>query len=396
MATTGNYINAGPGRDNVIQQSALGAFADIVAESAAKKQALELEAKKADAEFQRNLKYRDLLNAAEDAKSGAYRDNSEIGRATVNVANPTYAGTKIIKSPTLPANGMMSLIGGGYGDVMGNQIPQTPTQELGQTAMDMAPKVQSDPRYSMEFNGTKFGIQDNRKEQYALRLKAAEMGIDSDGMNNATIIKSMAQKKSETTEKEKRLQNQNIANQSTRIRQEFINRPEVKEFITASNYTKVMEDTLNDYINSGKKESRVALDQALISPFNKLLDPTSVTMISEYARTNNDLSLYSKFVGGLEKLQKGGAGLTDDDRFALVKAAKIIQAARANTYNQTLDEYTSLADQLGLDSNIVTRGMKRFETGGSEQSFASEAEAEAANLPSGTVVIINGRRAQVN
>jgi hypothetical protein len=35
------------------------------------------------------------------------------------------------------------------------------------------------------------------------------MGIDSEGMNNSTIIKSMAQKKAETTDKEKRLQNQN-------------------------------------------------------------------------------------------------------------------------------------------------------------------------------------------
>lgn len=174
MATTGNYLNA-DNRGNVQRPSAFAEFANVLIESADRKKALEFEAQKADAEFKRNLHYNDLLNAANEKKSGNYVDNTEVGRATRNAENPTYAGTKVVKAP---ANAMMSLVNGAFGDVNGNAIPQTLTQELGKTALAVAPKVQSDPRYTMEFDGSKFIRKDNKKEQDSFLEDAAKAGVD--------------------------------------------------------------------------------------------------------------------------------------------------------------------------------------------------------------------------
>ena len=77
MPITGNYINANE-RQNDQTGSAASVFTDILQNSLKRKQELEFEAQKADAEFKRNLHYKDLLNAANEAKSGSYNDNSEL------------------------------------------------------------------------------------------------------------------------------------------------------------------------------------------------------------------------------------------------------------------------------------------------------------------------------
>lgn len=198
--------------------------------------------------------------------------------------------------------------------------------------------------------------------------------------------------------REERLAKQQNISSSTRIRQEFINRPEVKEFVTAKNYTNMMDAQLDRYLKNKKDYgSKVALDQSLISPYNKLLDPASVTMVSEYARTSQDIGLFNRFNGAIDKLKNGGAGLTDEDRIALVKAAKVILNSRSETYNQTLDEYKNLSNELGLDPKIVTRNMSPYEENiinnestSINNSFSSEEEAAAAGLPDGTKITING------
>lgn len=187
MPITGNYINANE-RQNDQTGSAASVFTDILQNSLKRKQELEFEAQKADAEFKRNLHYKDLLNAANEAKSGSYNDNSELGRATRNVNNPTYAGTKVIKSPVTPPNAMMSLVSGAYGDAAGNPIAAMANgignenasafQQLTNTAKEVIPQIQQDPRYTMEFDNGKFGIKDNQKEQDSFLEKAATAGVD--------------------------------------------------------------------------------------------------------------------------------------------------------------------------------------------------------------------------
>jgi len=143
------------------------------------------------------------------------------------------------------------------------------------------------------------------------------------------------------------------------LRKEFIGRPEVKEFITIDTQVKSMDSLLNKALTGGK-QNQLALDQALITMFNKLTDPQSVVRESEYARTPENLPFMNRLTGAIEKLQKGGAGITNQDRQALVLGAKIIANERGKVFNTTLDDYSEIASQTGLDSGIATRKMDRF------------------------------------
>jgi len=152
---------------------------------------------------------------------------------------------------------------------------------------------------------------------------------------------------------------------------------------------------------SGDVQNKVALDQGLITMYNKLTDPNSVVRESEYARTPENLPVINRIQGALQKVEKGGAGLTNKDREALVLGAKIIADERGKTYNSTLQEYQDLAGGYNLDPKLTLRGMKQhsnFLGGGMAniRSFNSEAEAESANLPPGTIIMINGRKARVD
>jgi len=202
---------------------------------------------------------------------------------------------------------------------------------------------------------------------------------------------------------EKDKQNRQNLIDSTKIREEFLNRPEVKEYTLINTQVNSM-DALLKKANEGNLQNKVALDQALITMFNKLTDPNSVVRESEYARTPANLPLANRFSGALQKLEKGGAGLTDKDRNALVWGAKVIANERGNTYNNTLQGYIDLANQYGIESSLITRGLKEHKEftleknpqSNSFQTFTSKAEAEQADLPKGTIIIINGRKARID
>ena len=162
--------------------------------------------------------------------------------------------------------------------------------------------------------------------------------------------------------REERLTSQYELNNVTKLRQEFINRPEVKDYVTVSTNVRAMEGLLDKAVSSGNKENLVAVDQGLITMYNKLTDPQSVVRESEYARTPGNLPIVNRIYGAIAKVQQGGAGLTDDDRKSLVLGANIILKERGQTYNNALNEYTDLSSKYGLDPNMVTRGMKPFES----------------------------------
>lgn len=160
--------------------------------------------------------------------------------------------------------------------------------------------------------------------------------------------------------REERLTSQYELNNATKLRTEFINRPEVKDFITVNTNVSAMQALLDKAVATKDKQNYVAIDQGLITMYNKLTDPQSVVRESEYARTPENLPTVNRIVGAVEKLKAGGAGLTDDDRKALVIGAEIILKERSKPYNSALQEYTDLSLQYGLDPTMVNRGMKPY------------------------------------
>ena len=133
---------------------------------------------------------------------------------------------------------------------------------------------------------------------------------------------------------------------------------------------------------SGDIKNKVALDQALISLFNKLTDPTSVVRESEYARTPENIPTVNRIIGALQKLSRGGAGLTDEDRKALVTGAKIIGNERGKIYNQTRQEYEDMSNEYGLDTKLTMRGMKPHEV-------YLEIGSREKSIPSGRVLVVS-------
>lgn len=146
---------------------------------------------------------------------------------------------------------------------------------------------------------------------------------------------------------------------SNDLRKEFIGLPEVKEYNTVATSVKGMDALLNKALG-GDIKNKAALDQALITMYNKLTDPQSVVRESEYARTPENLPTVNRIYGALAKVQTGGAGLTDDDRKALVIGAKIIANVRGQMFSERRTKYNELAGKMGADPTLVTGTIEDF------------------------------------
>lgn len=175
------------------------------------------------------------------------------------------------------------------------------------------------------------------------------------------------------------------------LRKEFQSIPEVKDYQVIKGQVSSMDALLKN-VRTGDGDSALALDQGLITLFNKITDPRSVVRESEYERTPQNLSLFNRFGGAFEKLKQGGAGLTESDREALVFGAKVIADSRADIYNETVSNYENLANEFGVNPTTVISGFGKAEKFVSDNtpSFKTEQEAIKAGRKKGDRVKING------
>lgn len=96
-----------------------------------------------------------------------------------------------------------------------------------------------------------------------------------------------------------------------------------------------------DSWQSGSMSSPASVDQALVTLFNKMLDPGSVVKEGEYARSAQGQSVISQAEGFLTRLQSGGAGITDETRQDMVDVAETLLGAAGQTYGEAVNEYSS-------------------------------------------------------
>lgn len=148
---------------------------------------------------------------------------------------------------------------------------------------------------------------------------------------------------------------------SFKFGKDFENRPEVKDYITVKTNIGIMNELVNSALSDSSKQNLVGVDQGLISIFNKLTDPASVVRESEYARTPENLPYVNRMIGAIQKLQRGGAGLTNDDRMALLMSAKIIGNERGKQYEISRSRISDLANKNEIDSEMATMGMGQFQ-----------------------------------
>lgn len=138
------------------------------------------------------------------------------------------------------------------------------------------------------------------------------------------------------------------------LRKEFNNLPEVKEANQVVPKIKSMQAAFEE---SKKTKNFVAVDQALITLYNKLTDPTSVVRESEYARTAQNIPLINAIKGKFQKVLEGGAGLTSAERSALMDMANLMQKGYADIRGRRMGEYRGYGVQAGLKEDFLVDSM---------------------------------------
>ena len=153
-------------------------------------------------------------------------------------------------------------------------------------------------------------------------------------------------------------QNKNIM----ALRKEFQGNPIYKDTLVIESQGNKLENAWVDYLNKPADASRLALDQALITIYNKMLDPTSVVRESEYARTAHGQSVINKLQGFQEKIATGGAGLTDPERQEIINLTRVLRKAQREMYGKITGEYTNEAGHYNTDpERVIGEPLKELE-----------------------------------
>jgi len=134
------------------------------------------------------------------------------------------------------------------------------------------------------------------------------------------------------------------------------------------------------YDESLRTDNMTFIDQALINLFNKTIDPDSAVRMSEYARTPSDQAFVRRWKGQWDKLFKGGAGLTPEDRQSLLRMSGLYRKAYVEDYNEQRDVYVKAFDsyrEKGLDVNIENVAPLIKEKGWDQNAFMGKGGRKA-------------------
>ena len=135
-----------------------------------------------------------------------------------------------------------------------------------------------------------------------------------------------------------------------------------------------------------------ATDIALIFGYMKVIDPTSVVREGEFATAEEAGGVGAKIRNTYNKLVKGER-LTQEVRDQFVRAARSQFQPYLEMQKGIENRYTNLSEAYDLDPTkvVMSRLPKTGTLANPYTSFATPADAEAANLPKGTHVMIGNQ-----
>lgn len=140
------------------------------------------------------------------------------------------------------------------------------------------------------------------------------------------------------------------------LRKEIASDKAIAQYQTISsafnNITALYEETTK----LGTKDSKAALDNALVMAFNKMLDPDSVVREGEFARTTQGQSIFAAVQGFIDAKAAGGAGITDATRREMVRAAEILANQAEEAYQDSIDFYVPTLEEYNLDPARYIKG----------------------------------------
>lgn len=223
-------------------------------------------------------------------------------------------------------------------------------------------------------------------------------GIDFKDITYANIYKKMAAGTASEGER-------TWAKDYLGIKQDEKDRKRSKDYFDMSNKLRDDFDKLSkDYrlvrdsygrIQASSQDPSAAGDLALIFNYMKMLDPGSTVREGEFATAQNSASIPDRIVGMYNKVRKGER-LAPGQREDFVARANKLYESQASIQKKNIDLYSKRSEKAGVDPADVITDLDDFNANPETKDFATEEEAEAANLPSGTIIMINGRKAQVN
>lgn len=169
----------------------------------------------------------------------------------------------------------------------------------------------------------------------------------------------------------------------------------------SSDFTKLRDSYVR--VQESAADPSAAGDLAIIFNYMKILDPGSVVRESEFATAQNAAGVPERVRAFYNNVIRGER-LSPITRADFVNRAGRLYSGQARTQQRLIDRYSKLAQRKGVDpEDVVTpisitaaAPMKApTATGTQVKQFNTVEEAEAANLPKGTIVIIAGRRAVI-
>ena len=196
-----------------------------------------------------------------------------------------------------------------------------------------------------------------QQEDLRSKIEARKAGLEMDETGN------VIGRKADTArdEREDRLASFESRRQAGQLRGELNQNQYIKRFREMNSAATGIDSILRDTISRPDLKSKNVGDQALITLYNKILDPLSVVRESEYARTPEGQALMNRIQGFVEKVQSGGSGLTDQDRIEISRAAKVLINNGGQLYNDQLNQYRDLVSSYGIENpEMVLGGFQDF------------------------------------
>ena len=142
-------------------------------------------------------------------------------------------------------------------------------------------------------------------------------------------------------------------------------------------------------LNAARRGDMNAGAQAVLITFQKFLDPTSVVRESEYARSSQGLSIMERVKGYVERLAKGGAGVTLPELETFAQLARDINNNLASESTSLLakqkERISRVAERYNIPPDLVFSGYDFSKGGGA-------APTPSPSAGSGAGAVIEGEK----
>jgi hypothetical protein len=137
---------------------------------------------------------------------------------------------------------------------------------------------------------------------------------------------------------------------------------------------------------SSASDPSAAGDLALIFNYMKILDPGSVVREGEFATAQNSAGVPDRLRAQYNKVISGERLAPETRKDFLDRALKLYEG-QDQLHTDRVKSFTKLSSDSGIDPKTTILDLPR------PKMYKTPQEAEAANLPKGTVIVINGRPA---